>query len=144
MLGTFLGLAGGVGSAVGALGGSSNKDIQVTIDAMQSLLQSASLAFITSIFGILYSMLFSIIEKFFIRRCEREIAELVDLLEEKFPKIPSDSQINLMLAQLKVIQGHQKEQVGQGSKEVETLENLLLQLKKVSFIRVETNGNKES
>ena len=89
-------------------------------------------------------MLFSIIEKFFIRRCEREIAELVDLLEEKFPKIPSDSQINLMLAQLKVIQGHQKEQVGQGSKEVETLENLLLQLKKVSFIRVETNGNKES
>ena len=61
ILGTFFGLAAGVGSAHSGL--SSNKPDEITA-ALQQLLGGASLAFWTSIAGISCSILFVLVERF--------------------------------------------------------------------------------
>ena len=61
ILGTFLGLAGGVGSASSGLSSSNPGEITA---ALQQLLGGASLAFWTSIVGIVCSILFVLVERY--------------------------------------------------------------------------------
>lgn len=65
ILGTFVGLVAGIHLASGNL---ASDDIQRAKDAMQLLLNGASLAFLTSIFGLLSSIVFSVAEKRWIHR----------------------------------------------------------------------------
>ncbi len=78
ILGTFLGLAAGVGVASGSLSSEKLQDVQ---DALGALLNGASLAFITSIFGLGFSLVFLWIERLVIGSVHRRLNAWVTKLE---------------------------------------------------------------
>jgi ABC-type transporter Mla subunit MlaD len=78
ILGTFLGLAAGVGLASGDLNAEDPKLVQA---ALSKLLSGASLAFVTSIFGLGFSLIFLFIERFLVGSVHRRLDGWVAKLE---------------------------------------------------------------
>jgi Txe/YoeB family toxin of Txe-Axe toxin-antitoxin module len=88
ILGTFIGLAWGVNQASVGLAAS---DVKKAMEALKPLLAGASLAFITSIFGLLTSLIFQWAEKSKLHQLEGLINELVNLLDERLLYMSVDS-----------------------------------------------------
>jgi hypothetical protein len=78
ILGTFLGLAAGVGLASGKLDSADPKEIQ---EALSQLLNGASLAFMTSIFGLGLSLVFLWLERRLIGGVHRQLNVWVQRLD---------------------------------------------------------------
>jgi hypothetical protein len=88
ILGTFIGLAWGISQASSGLASS---DVQDAMDALDPLLKGASMAFITSIFGIFSSLIFQMMEKRELYHLEKKISKLVGLLDERLLYMSADS-----------------------------------------------------
>ena len=84
ILGTFLGLAAGVGSASSGL--SSSNPVEITV-SLQQLLSGASLAFWTSIVGIVCSILFVVGERFSSRKLHKSLGEWVGSIESRLERV---------------------------------------------------------
>ena len=84
ILGTFLGLAGGVGSASSGLSSSNPGEITA---ALQQLLGGASLAFWTSIVGIVCSILFVLVERYASRELHVGLDEWVGAIESRLERV---------------------------------------------------------
>ena len=84
ILGTFLGLAGGVGSARSGLASVSPDKITASL---QQLLAGASLAFMTSIAGIACSILFVLIERHTSRRLHIALDDWVGAIEARLERV---------------------------------------------------------
>jgi methyl-accepting chemotaxis protein len=78
ILGTFLGLAAGVGVASGDL---NSQDPTLIRNSLSQLLKGASLAFLTSIFGLGSSLVFLWIERILVGRVHRTLGAWVEKLE---------------------------------------------------------------
>lgn len=87
ILGTFIGLAAGVGEAHSGLSSGTPDEITASL---QQLLGGASLAFLTSIFGIGLSIAFLLISRYASHRLAGEIDEWVNRLESCFVRITSE------------------------------------------------------
>ncbi len=88
ILGTFIGLAAGVGSASSGL--SSNDPLVIT-ESLQSLLGGASLAFITSIAGLVSSMAFVFVERRASRGLHRAVDTWVGSIESRLRRVTLES-----------------------------------------------------
>ena len=84
ILGTFLGLAAGVGAASAGL--SSSIPAEITA-ALQRLLGGASLAFSTSIAGISASILFLVVERFATRKLHKALDKWVVAIESRLKRV---------------------------------------------------------
>lgn len=84
ILGTFVGLAAGVGSASSGLASSNPGEIT---SALQQLLGGASLAFWTSIVGIVCSILFVVGERSVTRRLHIALVDWVGALESRLERV---------------------------------------------------------
>ena len=84
ILGTFIGLAFGVGAASDGL--SSSTPVEIT-SSLQKLLKGASLAFLTSIVGIAGSILFVLVDRFFSRRLHLAVDEWVGAIESRLERV---------------------------------------------------------
>lgn len=87
ILGTFLGLAAGVGAAKSGL---SSEDPRQITAALQQLLGGASLAFWTSIVGIGCSILFVFVERFASRGLHKALDKWVGAIEARVERITSE------------------------------------------------------
>ncbi len=87
ILGTFLGLAAGVGAAKSGL---SSEDPRQITAALQQLLGGASLAFMTSIAGIGCSILFVFVERFTSRRLHLALGNWVGAIESRLERVTSE------------------------------------------------------
>lgn len=88
ILGTFVGLAFGVGAA--SSGMSSGDPSEITA-SLQDLLDGASLAFLTSIFGISTSILFVPVVRFWSRRLHLEVSKWVGAIEGRVRRVTPES-----------------------------------------------------
>ena len=84
ILGTFLGLAAGVGAASSGLASSNPEEIT---NALQQLLGGASLAFWTSIVGIVCSILFVFGERSVTRRLHIALVDWVGAIESRLERV---------------------------------------------------------
>ena len=84
ILGTFIGLAFGVGAASAGLSSSDPGEIT---SSLQQLLDGASLAFLTSIIGIACSILFVPVDRFFSRRLHLAVDEWVAAIEARLERV---------------------------------------------------------
>ena len=84
ILGTFIGLAFGVGAASSGLSSSDPREIT---SSLQQLLDGASLAFLTSIAGIACSILFVLVDRFFSRRLHLAVDEWVGEIESRLERV---------------------------------------------------------
>ncbi|MCC6763160.1 MAG: anti-phage defense ZorAB system ZorA [Deltaproteobacteria bacterium] len=112
ILGTFLGLAAGVGLASGKLDSGNPAEIQ---QALSNLLNGASLAFMTSIFGLGLSLVFLWIERLSIGSVHRRLNTWVERLERCVELVTPEK---IALQQLE----HAKRQ----SKQLETFNDKLI------------------
>lgn len=81
ILGTFLGLAGGIYLASAGLSGGFDADNTEKLrTALNQLLSGAGLAFMTSIVGLACSLAFAFREKYIIRELQKSLATLLTLL----------------------------------------------------------------
>ncbi len=87
ILGTFLGLAAGVGAAKSGL---SSEDARQITAALQKLLGGASLAFWTSIVGIGCSILFVLVERFASRGLHKALDQWVGGIESRVERVTSE------------------------------------------------------
>ena len=87
ILGTFLGLAAGVGAAKSGL---SSEDARHITGALQQLLGGASLAFWTSIVGIGCSIFFVFVERFASRRLHIALDKWVGAIESRVERVTSE------------------------------------------------------
>ncbi len=87
ILGTFLGLAFGVGAASSGL---SSDDPEEMISSLQQLLDGASLAFVTSIVGIGCSIVFVLILRRFSRKLHRSLDDWVSAIESRLVRVTSE------------------------------------------------------
>lgn len=78
ILGTFLGLAAGIGLASGQL---VHEDVAEVKKGLAPLLDGASLAFLTSICGLLSSILFSAVYRWRLGRLRRQLQDFNDAME---------------------------------------------------------------
>lgn len=106
ILGTFVGLVAGIYLASGGL---ASDDIDQAKQAMQTLLNGASLAFITSIVGLVSSIAFSIGEKRGVHRFDELLGRWVNDLERRLLRVTPEK-----LAQDQLLQTRQQTQVLQG------------------------------
>lgn len=88
ILGTFLGLAAGVNAASRGL--SSNTPEEITTSLYQ-LLQGSSLAFYTSITGILLSLIFVLINAHVSKHLDQVLAQMVDNIEANLTRVTTPS-----------------------------------------------------
>jgi hypothetical protein len=88
ILGTFLGLAAGVRLASFGL---SSPDFNTVKESLELLLGGASLAFITSIFGIAFSLIFLVAERFTLSRLHGALERWVSGLESRLLEVRSES-----------------------------------------------------
>ena len=106
ILGTFIGLVAGIYLASDNLASDS---IELAKQAMQQLLHGASLAFITSIFGLVSSLLFSMREKHWVHRFDEGLGRWVSGLERRMRRVTPEQFAQQQLRQLEqqtdVIQG---------------------------------------
>lgn len=103
ILGTFLGLAAGVGLASGELNSEDPKQVQA---ALSTLLSGASLAFVTSIFGLGSSIVFLFFERLLVGSVHRALDGWVNRLEACVELVTLEQ---ITLEQL----GHEKRQTKQ-------------------------------
>ncbi len=87
ILGTFLGLAAGVGAAKSGL---TSEDAHQITAALQQLLGGASLAFWTSIVGIGCSILFVFVERFASRGLHKALDKWVGGIESRVERVTSE------------------------------------------------------
>ena len=87
ILGTFIGLAAGVGAASSGLASS---DPDIITASLQQLLDGASLAFLTSISGILCSILFVVEDRIATRYLHRAINMWVDSIEARLERVTTE------------------------------------------------------
>ena len=87
ILGTFIGLAAGVGAASSGLASS---DPAIITASLQQLLDGASLAFLTSISGILCSILFVVEDRIATRYLHRAINMWVDSIEARLERVTTE------------------------------------------------------
>ncbi|MCG6942097.1 MAG: hypothetical protein LJE69_12710 [Thiohalocapsa sp.] len=106
ILGTFFGLVAGIYLASGGL---ASDDIDKAKQAMQTLLNGASLAFITSIVGLISSIAFSIGEKHGVHRFDALLGHWIAALEQRLRRITPEG-----LAQDQLAQARQQTQVLEG------------------------------
>ncbi len=106
ILGTFIGLVAGIYLASGNL---ASPDIEQARTAMQQLLHGASLAFITSIVGLLSSIIFSLREKHWVHRFDERlgcwVAHLDRRLRRMTPEQLAREQLQQTRQQTDVVQG---------------------------------------
>ena len=95
ILGTFLGLAGGVGSASSGLSSGTPSEITASLE---QLLAGASLAFMTSIAGIACSILFVPVERLTSRRLHITLDSWVGAIESRLERV---TRAGVALQQLK-------------------------------------------
>ena len=88
ILGTFVGLAFGVGAASSGL--SSSNPTEIT-ESLQQLLDGASLAFLTSIFGILSSILFVPVLRISSRKLHLAVNRWVGTIEARLRRVTPES-----------------------------------------------------
>lgn len=88
ILGTFVGLASGVGTASSGI---SSGDPSAITAALQDLLDGASLAFLTSIFGILTSIVFVLSVRSWSRKLHLEVDRWVGAIESSVRRITPES-----------------------------------------------------
>ena len=84
ILGTFIGLAVGVGSASSGLSSDSQEAITASL---QQLLDGASLAFLTSIVGIFCSILFVPVDRYFSRQLHLAVDNWVGSIESRLERV---------------------------------------------------------
>ena len=96
ILGTFSGLAIGVGAASAGL---TSGDSQQVTESLRLLLDGASLAFITSIFGIVCSMVFGSVERRVSRSLHLVLDAWVQAIETRLERVTSESVALQQLAQ---------------------------------------------
>ena len=98
ILGTFFGLAAGVGAAKSGL---SSEDARQITAALQQLLGGASLAFWTSIAGIGCSIIFVLVERFASRGLHKALDQWVGGIESRVERVTSEGVGLEQLAQAK-------------------------------------------
>jgi methyl-accepting chemotaxis protein len=103
ILGTFVGLVAGIALASDRLGA---EQIEIVKAALQDLLGGASLAFLTSIAGLVSSILFSWGEKHLLHRLDAAIRQWNKALDERLNRVTSER-----LAAEQLIQGRQQIEV---------------------------------
>jgi hypothetical protein len=96
ILGTFVGLTIGIAGATHALGSLESSNSENLTSTLITLLQGASLAFVTSVLGISFSMIFSVLEKREINNLKKSLRTFVDNLEKSL-KLITNEQIVLEL-----------------------------------------------
>ena len=99
ILGTFTGLAAGVGAASAGLSSGDPTEIPASL---QQLLGGASLAFLTSISGILSSIIFVIVERRASLGLERAVDDWVKSIESCLQRVTTEGVALLQLDQLKI------------------------------------------
>lgn len=85
---TFVGLAAGVGLASGSLASAEPAEIQL---ALSQLLNGASLAFMTSIFGLGSALGFLLVERGILGAVQRQLQLWVDQLQMLFERVTPES-----------------------------------------------------
>ena len=103
ILGTFLGLAAGVGMAARGLTAADPNEVK---DALRTLLDGASLAFITSIFGLFFSLVFLVVERYQASHLHRRRQAWVSGLEARLRLVTLE---DLGLKQLREAQEQSKQ-----------------------------------
>jgi hypothetical protein len=106
ILGTFVGLVAGIYLASSGL---ASDRIDEAKQAMQTLLNGASLAFITSIVGLFSSILFSVGEKRGIHRFDALLGRWITALEQRLERVTPEG-----LARDQLVETRQQTQVLQG------------------------------
>ena len=102
ILGTFIGLAAGIGAASSGLASSDPAEITASL---QRLLGGASLAFVTSIVGIMSSMAFVFVERRQSRKLHLAVDEWVESIESCLKRVTSEGVALDQLEQLKLVAG---------------------------------------
>jgi len=89
VLGTFLGLTLGLGG-LGEIGGGSTKHLEEGISGM---IHAASIAFTTSFWGVLTSVIFNFFEKVNESRIRKRISTLQDHIDHLFPRLTPEKML---------------------------------------------------
>lgn len=89
VLGTFVGLTVGLDS-LNLVSGSSTDDLRNGID---NLIQGASVAFMTSVWGVGLSLVLNLIEKFFERSALAKIRKVQQEIDFLYPRIPAEQSL---------------------------------------------------
>ena len=91
ILGTFLGLAGGIYLASAGLSGGFDADNTEKLrTALNQLLSGAGLAFMTSIVGLACSLIFAFCEKHTVRALQKHLGDFVNALDERVHLITAE------------------------------------------------------
>lgn len=91
ILGTFLGLAGGIYLASAGLSGSFDAgNTEKLRTALNQLLSGAGLAFMTSIVGLTCSLIFAFCEKYTVRALQKHLGDFVNALDERVHLITAE------------------------------------------------------
>lgn len=99
ILGTFIGLAGGIYLASAGLSGGFDADNTEKLrTALNQLLSGAGLAFWTSIVGLFCSLVFSVREKSTVRDLQKHLGDFVNALDERVHLITSEDMSRQQLA----------------------------------------------
>jgi len=86
VLGTFAGLQMGLGS----LELSKNAGVEILRTGIGNMISGASIAFLTSVWGVFTSLVFNFIEKFLERRVRIKIFNLQNLIDNLYPRITAE------------------------------------------------------
>ena len=99
ILGTFIGLAGGISLASAGLSGGFDADNTEKLrTALNQLLSGAGLAFMTSIVGLIFSLIFAVCEKYIVRNLQKHLGDFVNALDERVHLITSEDMSRQQLA----------------------------------------------
>ncbi|XOB94287.1 anti-phage ZorAB system protein ZorA [Pseudomonadota bacterium 24LQ007] len=98
ILGTFVGLVYGISQASGGLASGDIEEAQV---ALSSLLNGAWLAFMTSIFGLATSLMFSYWEKHRIHQFDQTCSDWVEALDKRLQRVTPEKLANDSLMELR-------------------------------------------
>jgi ABC-type transporter Mla subunit MlaD len=98
ILGTFVGLAAGIGLAQASLSADQLQEVQA---ALQNLLRGASLAFITSIAGLLLSIVFLGTERVALRRLQGRLHTFIRKVDSLVARVTPERVLTEQLAELK-------------------------------------------
>jgi hypothetical protein len=105
ILGTFMGLAAGISLAKEGLASTDTEQIKASI---QLLLGGASLAFVTSIAGLITSMTFVIIERYLVSQVGRSLTKWTQQLDRSLVRTTAEAVAVLQLNQLEQQTGELK------------------------------------
>ena len=106
ILGTFIGLAGGIYLASAGLSGGFDADNTEKLrTALNQLLSGAGLAFMTSIVGLICSLIFAVFEKCTVRALQKNLGDFVNALDARVHLITAEDISRQQLA----LQGEQRD-----------------------------------